>query len=134
PAGAVAAAEEGRKLSGASRSGWLRVRFGALTAARAALETRGSAGLALWEPVHHGLDYFRAHLRGWLFSEVAAGRRPGVTADELLERVTRDGQVDVHGYALHRAIVESARGEVLSTRLEAWHAPTLVAQIQARPR
>lgn len=131
---ALAAAAEARRHSGATRVAWLGVRFGALAAARAALQTPGSAALALWEPVHRGLDYFRAHLRGWLFSEVAAGRRPGVTADELLERVLRDGSVDVHGYALHRAIVESARSEVLATRLDTWKAPTLVAQIQARPR
>jgi len=131
---ALAAAAEARRLSGASRVVWLGVRFGALSAARAALQTPGSAGLALWEPVHHGLEYFRGHLRGWLFSEVAAGRRPGVSADELLERVTRDGQTDVHGYALHRAIVQSARGEVLGNRLEPWNAPTLIAQVQARPR
>jgi alpha/beta superfamily hydrolase len=131
---AMAAAAEARGRTGGRRIVWLGVRFGALTAVRAAHATEGSAGLALWEPVHHGLDYFRAHLRGWLFSEVAAGRRPGVGADELLARVAGDGQVDVHGYYLHRAIVESARGEVLATRLESWKAPTLIAQIQARPR
>jgi alpha/beta superfamily hydrolase len=131
---ALAAAREARARTGARRIVWLGVRFGALTAARAAVAAEGAAGLALWEPVHHGLDYFRAHLRGWLFSEVAAGRRPGVTADDLLARVASDGQVDVHGYYLHRAIVESARGEVLATRLEPWKAATLVAQIQSRPR
>jgi pimeloyl-ACP methyl ester carboxylesterase len=131
---ALAAAAEARRRSGASRVAWLGVRFGALVAARAALATPGSAALALWEPVHHGHDYFRAHLRAWLFSEVAAGRRPGVTADELLERVMREGAVDVHGYELHRAIVASAREETLARRLEGWKAPTLIAQIQARPR
>jgi pimeloyl-ACP methyl ester carboxylesterase len=131
---ALAAATEARARSGASRIVWLGVRFGALVAARVALRAPGSAGLALWEPVHSGHDYIRAHLRGWLFSEVAAGRRPGVTADEQLERVLAEGKVDVHGYELHRAIVESARGEALARRLETWKGPTLIAQIQARPR
>src|SRR5262245_23560899 len=58
---ALVAAAEARRRSGAARIAWLGLRFGALTAARAALQTKGSAGLALWEPVHHGLDYFRAH-------------------------------------------------------------------------
>ena len=131
---ALAAAAEARARSGASRIVWLGVRFGSLVAARAAQQAPGSAGLALWEPVHAGLDYFRAHLRGWLFSQVAAGRRPGATADQLLEGVLLDGRVDVHGYYLHRAIFESARGESLPARLEAWSGPTLIAQIQARPR
>ena len=131
---ALAAATEARARSGASRIAWLGVRFGALVAARAALAAPGSAALALWEPVHKGLDYFRAHLRGWLFSEVAAGRRPGATVDQLMESVLSGGQRDVHGYHLHRAIVESARDESLGARLEGWSRPTFIAQIEGRLR
>ena len=45
-----------------------------------------------------------------------------------------EGQVDVHGYFLHRALVASASGADLERSLETWRGPTLIAQIQARPR
>src|SRR5262249_20280279 len=46
----------------------------------------------------------------------------------------REGRVDVHGYYLHRRIVDSSRGEDLSGVLGAWSGPTLVAQIENRAR
>ncbi len=131
---ALAAADEARRRSGAARIAWLGVRFGALVAARAAARTPGAAALAVWEPVHRPPDYFRGQLRGYLFSQVAGGKRPDATVDQLLATVLAEGKVDVHGYYLHRAIVESSRDEDLGRLLESWNAPTLLAQIQARPR
>jgi len=125
---AAAAELRGR---GAPRIAWLGVRFGALAAA-GALAAEGAAGLALWEPVQRPLEYFRGWLRGLLFSQVSHGRRPDTTADALLEKVMRDGQVDVHGYYLHRALLAGARDVDLATLLGAWSGPVLLAQIQAR--
>jgi hypothetical protein len=131
---ARAAAAQGLERSGARGIVWLGVRFGALVAA-AALGAGGAArGLALWEPVGEPAGYFRGQLRGLLFSRVAKGERPDATVDELLARVTSEGQVDVHGYHLHRALVESSKGLELAGLLAAWKGPTLLAQIQARPR
>jgi pimeloyl-ACP methyl ester carboxylesterase len=127
---ALAAGAELRRL-GAPAVGFLGVRFGALAAAGAAAAANGAA-LALWEPVQRPIDYFRAWLRGLLFSDVSHGRRPDTTADQLLEAVERDGQVDVHGYYLHRALLASARGAELTTLLGTWSGPALLVQIQAR--
>lgn len=128
------AADFARERAGGSRLVWLGVRFGALVAAGALARRDDAAGLVLWEPVHRPGDYFRAQLRGMLFSEVAAGHAPGVTVDELLARVEREGQVDVHGYYLHRALVESAREADLGQYLAGWSGPTRLVQVAARPR
>jgi pimeloyl-ACP methyl ester carboxylesterase len=131
---AANAADEARRLSGAGTVVWLGVRFGALVAALAAARRSDHAGLGLWEPVHRGGDYFRGQLRGMLFSEVAAGRKPDATVEQLFERVMREGSLDVHGYLLHRALVESAREADLASALGSWSAPLLLAQISTRPR
>lgn len=131
---ALAAGAEALRRSGASRVIWLGVRFGALVAAGARARGPETAGLALWEPVHHSVDYFRGQLRGLIYSQVAEGRKPSATADELLERVTSQGQMDVHGYFLHKALADSARDHPLASQLEGWSGPTLIAQIQARRR
>jgi hypothetical protein len=71
-------------------------------------------------------------LRNLLFSQVVKGERPKVTVEQLLERVEREGRVDVHGYYLHRALLRSALGADLSRALAAWSGPTLLAQVQPR--
>jgi pimeloyl-ACP methyl ester carboxylesterase len=131
---AMAAADEARRRSGASGVVWLGVRIGGLVAAEAMARRSDSFALALWEPVHRPLDYFRGLLRGMLFSQVAAGRTPDASVDQLLERVAAEGRTDVHGYYLHRPVVESSRERSLEGALGAWAGPTLVAQIQGRPR
>ena len=128
----LAAADEARRLSGARRVVWLGVRFGALVAAEA-LRRRSGAGLILWEPAHKSQDYFRSMLRSLLFSQVVKGERPSTTVDQLLERLEREGAIDVHGYYLHRALYTTARVADLDRALEDWSGPTFLAQIQARP-
>lgn len=130
-ADALAAGAEARRRSGATRIVWLGVRFGALVAAEA-LQRAGGAALVLWEPVHRPRDYFRAMLRNVLFSDVVRGNRPSGTVDQLLAAIEREGRVDVHGYYLHRAIYESARGLELAALLEGWRGPTFLAQVQKR--
>jgi pimeloyl-ACP methyl ester carboxylesterase len=128
---ARAAARELRARAGADRIAWLGVRFGAITAAGAAAAD-GGAALALWEPVERPIDYFRGWLRTLLFSSVSQGRRPDATADQLLEAVARDGQVDAQGYYLYRALLDSARPVELGALLAGWSQPTLIVQVQAR--
>lgn len=129
---ARAAAEEALRRAGPRRIVWLGVRFGALAAAGAMRGRGDTAGLVLWEPVSRARDYFRSMLRGLLFSEVAKGKKPEATADQLLERVRRDGKVDVHGYYLHRDVVESALPADLAELLDGWSGPTQIVQIQER--
>ena len=131
---ALAAADDGLRRSGARGVVWLGVRFGALIAAAALARRADTRGLALWEPAHRPAEYFRGLLRGLLFSKVARGERPDATADQLLERVASEGQVDVHGYYLHRELVASVAQVDLETLLETWSGPTFLAQIQARAR
>jgi pimeloyl-ACP methyl ester carboxylesterase len=130
-ADALAAADELTRRSGVARLAWLGVRFGALAAAAGAAAT-GGAALALWEPVHRPLDYFRGLLRGLLFSQVSHGQRPTTTADQLLDAVAREGRVDVHGYYLYRTLLDSAREAELGCTIGAWGGPALLVQIQAR--
>jgi hypothetical protein len=111
---------------------WLGVRFGALAAARAIARRNDAAGLALWESVHRGSDYFRGLLRAMLFSQVAAGLKPDRNVDQLLAEVESAGYVDVHGYYLHRAVVRSACDATLDEPLASWSGPTLIAQVQGR--
>ncbi|MBI5709480.1 MAG: alpha/beta hydrolase [Candidatus Eisenbacteria bacterium] len=133
-ADARAAAARARALAGAARVVWVGERVGALVAAAALADDAQVAGLAMWEPVHRPAEYFRAMLRGMLFSQVAHGARPNETVDQLLERLAREGKVDVHGYYLHRELVESLEPIALEQSLARWSGPTLVAQVQARPR
>ena len=129
---ARAAAGEARRRARCNDVAWLGVRFGGLVAARALAQDPATRALALWEPTHRPADYFRGQLRGLLFSQVAEGRRPDATVDQLLERLERAGRIDVHGYYLHRVIVESSRGEELSQALASWNGPTLIAQLENR--
>jgi pimeloyl-ACP methyl ester carboxylesterase len=129
---ALGAADHARRRAGADRVAWLGVRFGALVAAHALARRDDTAALALWEPVERGADYFRAMLRGVLMSQVARGKKPDASAEELMEAVERDGHVNVHGYYLHRAAVASAKDQELATALAGWSGPTYLAQIQSR--
>jgi len=129
---AMAAADHARRVSGSERVVWLGVRFGAIVAAHAVRRRDDTAAVALWEPVGRAKDYFRSQLRTMLLSQVAAGRRPDETVDGLLAAVGRDGRVDVHGYYLHRSLLDSACEEDSSLALAAWTGPTLLVQIQAR--
>jgi len=131
---ALAAGAEARRLARREHTVWLGARFGGLVAARAVGIDRTSRGLALWEPAHRPPEYFRGQLRSMLFSQVAQGERPGATVDQLMEQLERDGRVDVHGYYLHRRIVDSSRDEDLSQALASWAGPTLVVQIENRAK
>jgi hypothetical protein len=63
---------------------------------------------------------------------VASGQRPDSTVEQMLETLARDGAVDVHGYALHRTVVDSLAGVDLSGTLDTFRGPLLLAQIQTR--
>ncbi len=128
------AADEAKRRSGATRVVWLGVRFGALVAAEAARGRADTAGFALWEPVLRPVDHFRSQLRFLLFSRIAGGVRPEATADQLLAQARAGGEVDVNGYLLHRAILESSEGASLAASLEGVRVPVLLAQVQQRAK
>lgn len=134
-ADARAAADEAKRRCGATRVVWVGVRFGAIVAAMAAAARTDTAGFVLWEPISRPLDQFRGQLRGMLFSSVAGGKKPDATVEQLFERITRDGAVDVHGYLLHRELIESCGDTDLASALQAaGDHPVQLLQIQQRGR
>jgi len=101
------------------------IRLGGLVAAAAA-ERYPGAPVALWEPIVDGSSYFR-QLQPWASSEPSpsgtASQRDGTSPDS-------EAAVDVFGYPLLPALVESAEGRVISP-LAADH-EVLLAQIGRR--
>lgn len=130
---AMSAADRARARTGAGKVIYLGVRFGALVAARAAVQRADVAGLALWEPVRRGEDHFRSMLRAVLLSQLASGRRPDATVETMLQTIEREGKIDVHGYYLHAPILSSSREATLEEPLDRCRGPVLLVQIQARP-
>jgi pimeloyl-ACP methyl ester carboxylesterase len=130
---ACAAADQARKLAGATRIIWVGVRFGCLTAAAAMARRDDASALALWEPMHDGGDYFRFAIRTMLFCQVAQGKRSGTTVDDLLKRLEAEGVVPAVGTYLHRALWRSALDANLPSSLSNWCGDTLIAQVQHRP-
>ncbi|MEQ1831546.1 MAG: alpha/beta hydrolase, partial [Candidatus Eisenbacteria bacterium] len=136
-ADARAAADEAKRRSGATRVIWLGVRLGALVAALAGGPQSGrddGAGFILWEPISKPAEFFRQQLRTLLFSQVAGGKKPDATVDQLLARLESEGSIDVLGYALYRSLVHSFGDANLAAALAGVHAPVCLAQVQARGR
>jgi len=134
---ARAAADVAKERTGRTRVVWLGVRIGAIVAALAGGPRSGrtdTAGFALWEPVARPADFFRQQLRTLLFSQVAGGRKPDATVDQLLARLAAEGELDVFGYTLRQALVESLAGVTLADALAGVSCPVLLAQIQPGAR
>jgi len=129
---ALCAADQVTARSGATQIIWLGLRFGTLVAAAAAARCSSTSAVALWEPVHTGEDYFLDLVRGLLFSEVARGKRSGVTAKQLLEQITMEEHVDIHASYIHRKFHTDAQKLRLADLLAGWRGATLIAQIQPR--
>ncbi len=87
----------------------LGVRLGADVAIRAAAALGGARALILWEPVRDPRAYLESLLRSLLISNLAQGKKTGETVATLVERLRRDGFVDVLGYPIHRRIYDGAR-------------------------
>jgi len=126
-----AAREELRRRSGVAAWVAVGMRFGALALARAIAAGDAPRAVVLWEPIEDPGHYFRELLRSVVFSEAARGQRSGATVDTMLEALRRDGEVDVLGYPLHRALVESAI-EPLERLLGDWSGPTRITQVDSR--
>ena len=134
---ARAVADEAKRRSGRTRVVWLGVRTGALVAALAGgprSDRNDAAGFVLWEPVAKPAEFFRMQLRTLLFSQVAGGKKPDATVDQLLARLASEGSLDVFGYTLQRSLVESFTGAGLLEALAGTRAPILLAQVQARAK
>jgi pimeloyl-ACP methyl ester carboxylesterase len=129
---ACTAADMARQLSGASRIVWVGVRLGCLIAAEAMCRRDDAGAFALWEPLHRGSDYFHSLFRATFFSHIAKGKRPGMTVDDMLKQIERDGEFAVVAGYVYRALYRSACGADLARSLQGWNGPTLIAQVQRR--
>jgi pimeloyl-ACP methyl ester carboxylesterase len=129
---ALAAASHATAATGASRIVWVGIRFGALIAAAAMRRRPDSAALALWEPVQGAREYFRALMRRVLFFEVSRGRRPAMTAEQMIEQLGRGNPVPLLGFGLFPKFYASAVEVNLRRALEGWSGPTMLVQIQQR--
>ena len=129
---ACVAADVACELSRASRVIWIGLRFGCLIAAEAVSRLGNSAALALWEPFHHGNDYFRSLMRATVFTDLAKGRLAGGSMEEMVEQLERDGEVPVVAGYCYRELYCSARDADLIRSLENWRGHTLIAQVQRR--
>jgi alpha/beta superfamily hydrolase len=131
---AVAAASHAIVATGASHIVWVGVRFGALVAAAAMRHRSNAAAFVMWEPAHSGSAYLRSLLRRVLFFQVSRGRRPELTVEQMVERLEHGHTVPLLGTELHPAFYRSALEADLRRDLDSWQGPTLLAQIQQRPR
>lgn len=129
---AQSAARHALEMSGASRIVWVGIRFGALVAAEMTRRRRDALALAFWEPIHSARGYFRELMRQNLYRDVALGRRPSVTVDQMMERLEHEHSVGVPGFELYRTFSRSAIGADLFQSLENWCGPTLIAQFRRR--
>jgi alpha/beta superfamily hydrolase len=102
-----------RERTGVERIAFLGTRWGALVAANAA--RRGSAPLALWEPVVSAASYFRETLRWRLMHDIKylepSADRP--TTQGLIEQMREHGSVDVMGYPVHWSLYSSSSERTL---------------------
>jgi len=134
---AQAAADVAKQRTGRGRVAWLGIRMGAIVAALAGGPRSGrtdAAGFAFWEPVAKPADFFRQQLRTVLFSKVAGGQKPDATVDQLLARIAAEGELDVFGYTLRRALVDSFSPVTLADALAGVTCPVLLAQVQPGAR
>ncbi|MFN0150351.1 MAG: hypothetical protein ACKVU1_06525 [bacterium] len=98
-----------RGLAGEDRAPiLLGVRLGCDIAIRAASALGGVRALILWEPVADPRAYIESILRSRIISALAQGQKSGDTVASLVERLHRDGGVDVLGYPVHRRLYAEA--------------------------
>lgn len=96
-----------REAVGDGPIGFMGTRFGALVAAAAASDIPG-APLVLAEPVLEAAAFFKEGFRTVLMQRITARDGGRTTTEQLVEQLRRDGELDVLGSPLRRALYESA--------------------------
>ena len=124
---AIAAARHLVETTGISRVAFFGTRLGALVAAAAARHF-GAAPLALWDPVLDPSQYFRDIFRA---SKIQALKQGGTSrsTEDPLERLARDGSIDILGYSVTHRLYESGRGRSLIEEVGSEPRSTLVLQL-----
>jgi len=125
---ALSAADQLVRATGVTTVGFLGTRWGGLVAA-SAVASRGGH-LALWEPVVDPIRYFDEIFRFLILYQMK--ENPTITKsgeEALLDRLRREGSVDVLGHTVDLALYESARGLGLDGFVGTPTASTLLVQI-----
>jgi pimeloyl-ACP methyl ester carboxylesterase len=110
------------------RLGLVGCRLGGLVAAAAA-SSLGDVPLSLWEPVLDPARYLREASRARQIGEL--GGRGGTSSGSLMDEL-RQGFVDIHGYPIHLALMESLEGRMLVNELGTRQRPILLVRISRR--
>jgi uncharacterized protein len=105
---ALAAADRLVRATGVTTVGFLGTRWGGLVAA-SAVAVRGGH-LVLWEPVVDPARYFEEIFRFLIMYRMKEDPATTMSESTVLDRLRRDGSVDVLGYTVDRALYESAVG------------------------
>jgi hypothetical protein len=99
-------------------------------AALAALAAPPSAPLALWEPVLSGEKWLKEGIRAATISKVSRHRGAGEgDSASPLDRLEREGMLDLLGFALYRRLVADIRRIKLEPLLAQRSGPVLIVQI-----
>jgi exosortase A-associated hydrolase 2 len=135
---AAAVAALRRRLPRIERIGLVGLRLGGSVAALLAersladpsLAPLRAAPLVLWEPIVNGEAYFQELLRSNLATQLAVYGKVHDNREVLLQRIRDGGSVNVDGYEIGKALIDScARTDLLPMGPKSHLGPTLVVQI-----
>jgi pimeloyl-ACP methyl ester carboxylesterase len=122
---AIAAARRLQEQTGVKRLGFVGTRWGAMVAAQASREFPASP-LLFWAPTTEADSYIRELVRSRRVRDLKDARALGNTwKTEMSHR----GYVDILGYALYPALVESSRGARLEALVGERPGPALIYQL-----
>jgi pimeloyl-ACP methyl ester carboxylesterase len=108
--------------------GFMGTRFGALVAAAAASGFPG-APLVLAEPVLKAPAFFKEGFRAVLMQRITARDGGRTTTEQLIEQLRRDGELDLLGSPLRRALYESAATRDVLQELGDGRRPVLLVRM-----
>lgn len=103
----------------------LGLRLGGTVAALAAERDPGISGLILWSPVLSGPGYVRELLRRKIAAQLAL-QEAATTRAQLVEAITRDGQIEFEGDHLTRPFYEQLMAIDLPDQVRRFDQPVLV--------
>ncbi len=118
--------------SGVRRLTLLGCRAGALIAARAAART-GAERLVLWCPVVQGDDHLQDLLRLNLTTQMAVYKRVEQNRDALTATLAAGNSVNIFGWNVGRALLESLTGASLADALATVTCPVEILDLTRRP-
>jgi acetyl esterase/lipase len=122
-----------RDMGGVETLAFVGTRLGATAAATAAAENAGSP-LALWDPVVEPDRYFRELFRARMMTEIKRGSAKGSSTEQFIDRMDREGSVEVAGYPITRRLFRSARSYPLRDVVVAGLGPVMIIEMNGQER